>query len=261
MADPTPNPNPVPRRVLAVAAHPDDIEFMCAGTMARWAEQGAEVVYCLVTDGTGGSRDPEMTTERLAAMRRDEQRAAAAAVGAREPIFLGYIDGRVEPTLELRFKIARIIRQVRPDVVVCQDPTFRFSRSYINHPDHRAVADATLAAIMPTANTRLAALELIDEGLEPHDVDEVYLAGPVNPDVWIALEARHFDKKTAALRVHASQMGDWDPEPFVREWAVEGGKAAREHGVECDLAEAFTYIDLRREQPPDSESAGPTVAE
>lgn len=250
MSDPTtpPIPNPTPRRVLVVVAHPDDIEFMCAGTMARWAEQGAEVVYCLVTDGTAGSRDPQMTPERLTAIRRDEQRAAAAAVGAKNVVFLGYPDGRVEHTLELRFQIARVIRQVRPDVVVCQDPTFRYSRTYINHPDHRATADATLAAIMPTANTRLAALELIDEGLEPHDVEEVYLAAPVNAEVWVPLEPEQFAKKIAALRLHASQMGDWEPEPFVREWAVGAAATAREHGVECELAEGFAYIDLRRRE-------------
>lgn len=252
----TPTPNPSPRRVLVVAAHPDDIEFMCAGTMARWAEQGSEVFYLLLTDGTGGSRDPEMTSERLAEIRRREQRAAAAAVGTREVFFLGHVDGRLEPTLALRFEIARVIRRIRPDVVVCQDPTFRYSKTYINHPDHRAAADATLAAIMPTANTRLAALELIDEGLEPHDVEEVYLAGPVAPDVWVALEPRHFERKLAALRLHASQMGDWDPEPMLREWSAESAKAAREHGMACDLAEDFYYIDLRRERPPDSEVIG-----
>lgn len=254
---PPPNPNPTPQRVLVVVAHPDDIEFMCAGTLARWAAQGAEVYYLLLTDGTGGSRDPEMTPERLAEIRRREQRAAAQAIGVREVFFLGYVDGRLEPTLEVRFNIARVIRQVRPNVVVCQDPTFRFSRTYINHPDHRAAADATLAAIMPTANTRLAALELLDEGLEPHDVEEVYLAGPVHPDVWIPLEPQHFEGKLASLRLHTSQLGDWNPEPMLREWAAESARVAREHGIECELAEDFTYIDLRREQPePQDAGAG-----
>jgi LmbE family N-acetylglucosaminyl deacetylase len=244
--------------VLVVVAHPDDIEFMCAGTLARWAEGGAEVCYLLVTDGTGGSRDPEMTPERLAAIRRAEQRAAAQAVGVKDVVFLGYVDGRVEPTLELRFQIARSIRRLRPDVVVVQDPMFRYSRSYINHPDHRAVADAALAAIMPTANTRLAALELLAEGLEPHDVDEVYLAAPVTPDVWVPLAPQHFARKLESLRLHASQMGDWDPEPMVREWAVETAREAREKGgLDCELAESFAYVDLRRERPSDASLADP----
>jgi LmbE family N-acetylglucosaminyl deacetylase len=256
--EPTPNPNPNPRRVLVVVAHPDDIEFMCAGTIARWTAQGAEVFYCLVTDGTAGSRDPEMTPERLSAIRREEQRAAAAVLGVRDVIFLGYQDGRVEPTVELRFAIARVIRRVRPDVVVVQDPMFRYSRNYINHPDHRAVAEAALAAIMPIANTRLAALELIDEGLEPHDVDEVYLAAPVTPDIWIPLEQQHFAAKIAALREHVSQMGEWDPEPMLREWSAEAAREAREKGgLECELAESFAYVDMRRERPPDSGVADP----
>jgi LmbE family N-acetylglucosaminyl deacetylase len=161
-------PNPNPQRVLIVAAHPDDGEFMAGGTLAHWSAQGASIHYCLVTDGTGGSRDPNQTPEQLAAIRREEQRNAAKVLGSDDVTFLGYVDGRVEPTLELRFQIARVIRRVRPDVVITQDPNFRYSSTYINHPDHRAVADATLAAIMPIANTRLSALELLEEGLEPH---------------------------------------------------------------------------------------------
>ena len=151
-------PNPNPQRVLIVAPHPDDAEFMAGGTMARWARQGAHIHFLLITDGTGGSRDPQQTPEQLAAIRREEQRNAARTLGAKDVTFLGYVDGRVEPTLELRLAIARVIRQVRPDVVITQDPLFRYSPNYINHPDHRAVADATLAAIMPTANTRLSSL-------------------------------------------------------------------------------------------------------
>lgn len=253
-------PNPRPQRVLIVAAHPDDAEFMAGGTLAHWSAAGASVHYLLVTDGTGGSRDPNQTPEQLAAIRREEQRNAARLLGAEDVSFLGYTDGRVEPTLELRLKIARVIRRVRPDVMVVQDPLFRYSPTYINHPDHRAVADAALAAIMPTANTRLSALELIEEGLEPHDVSEIYLSVPVTATVWVPLSGEDLDRKTESLRAHRSQMGDWDPAEQVREWATENAKQAREHGIECEFAESFAYIRLRapeETQPPNAEPLAP----
>jgi len=249
-------PNPRPRRVLIVAAHPDDAEFMAGGTLAHWAANGASIHYLLVTDGTGGSRDPQQTHEQLAAIRREEQRNAARVLGSDDVTFLGYIDGRVEPTLELRLEIARVIRRVRPDVIITQDPLFRYSPTYINHPDHRAVADATLAAIMPTANTYLSALELIAEGLEPHDVSEIYLSVPVTATVWVPLTAEDLQRKMDALRAHVSQLGDWNPEEMVRDWSAQAAVAAREHGIECEFAEAFAYVRLQapeEEQPPNAE--------
>lgn len=250
-------PNPRPQRVLVVAAHPDDGEFMCGGSLAHWSSNGASIHYLLVTDGTGGSRDPEQTPAQLAMIRREEQRNAARILGSDDVTFLGYVDGRVEPTLELRMQIARVIRQVRPDVIVSQDPLFRYSATYINHPDHRAVADATLAAIMPTANTRLSALELIDEGLEPHDVSEVYLSVASTPTVWVPLTEADLARKVEALRAHASQMGDWDPAEQVREWAARTAATAREHGIECEYAEGFAYVRLHtppeEQQPADAE--------
>lgn len=237
-------PNPQPQRVLIVAAHPDDAEFMAGGSLAHWSSLGASIHYLLVTDGTGGSRDPNQTPEQLAAIRREEQRNAARILGSEDVTFLGYIDGRVEPTLELRLEIARVIRRVRPDVMVVQDPLFRYGPTYINHPDHRAVADAALAAIMPVANTRLSALELIDEGLEPHDVSEIYLSSAVTPTVWMPLTAEHLERKVTALRAHVSQMGGWDPAEQVREWSARNAEKARENGIECEFAEAFAYIRL-----------------
>src|SRR3954463_210547 len=158
-------PNPRPRSVLIVAAHPDDAEFMAGSIMSHWQSQGATLHYVLVTDGISGSRDENQTHERLAEIRHEEQRAASRALGSEDVTFLGYPDGRVEASLELRWDIARAIRRVRPDVVITQDPLFRYSENYINHPDHRAVADATMSAIMPVANTLLAALDLVEEGL------------------------------------------------------------------------------------------------
>jgi LmbE family N-acetylglucosaminyl deacetylase len=242
---------PIPGRVLAVGAHPDDIEFMAGGTMAHWAAAGAQVTYCIVTDGTAGSRDPNMTREQLAAIRQAEQRAAAAAAGVQEVVFLGYRDGRLEANLAVRFDIARVIRRVRPDVLITGDPTMRWDATfgYINHPDHIATGDATLAAVMPTANTLLAAPELTAEGLEPHDVPEVWLGSWGKGSTWIPLTEEDMARKAAALREHQSQLGDWDVEPRVREWAERTAEMAREQGVECQFAESFVRIILRRPEP------------
>lgn len=246
-------PNPSPRRVLIVAPHPDDAEFMAGGSLSYWHSRGASIHFLNVTDGTSGSRDPNQTPEQLAAIRHEEQRAAARVFGSDDVTFLGYPDGRVEPSLELRWDIARAIRRVRPDVIVTGDPYFRYSENYINHPDHLAVANATLAAIMPVANTRLAALDLEQEGLEPHDVGEIYLSHAVTPTVWIPLSDEDIQRKIDSLRAHVSQMGDWDFAQGIKEWAARAAEQAREHGIDCEFAEAFAYVRLRRgdeeEQP------------
>src|SRR4051812_39365789 len=145
-----------PERVLVVMAHPDDADFTAAGTVARWASRGAECVYLLCTDGNKGSDDPAMTPERLAPIRRAEQRAALARLGGSDVWCLGFEDGVLEPTLALRRAIAEAICRFRPDVVVCQDPTtYFFGTEYVNHPDHRAAGEAALAAVFPTARNRL----------------------------------------------------------------------------------------------------------
>jgi LmbE family N-acetylglucosaminyl deacetylase len=240
----TDNNQPLPERALAVMAHPDDVEFMAGGTMARWARAGVELHYCLITDGNAGSRDPSLTPERLAELRRIEQRRAADMLGVASCTFLGYHDGRLIDTLELRLQIARVIRQVRPDTVVTSDPLFYYSPWYINHPDHRAAGLATMAAVMPLANTRLAAPELLEAGLEPHDVTYVYLASAAQPTYWSALEQQDFEQKLATLAVHESQMGNWDFRSMAREFAEQQAAAARMAGVECGLAESFVVVNL-----------------
>jgi LmbE family N-acetylglucosaminyl deacetylase len=239
-------PNPRPKSVLIVAAHPDDCEFMAGGILSHWQSLGASIHFLLVTDGVSGSRDPNQTQEQLAEIRREEQRAAARVLGSEDVTFLGYPDGKVEPTLELRWDIARVIRRVRPEVLITTDPLFRYNEEYINHPDHRAVADATLAAIMPTANTLLAALDLLDEGLEPHDVQEVYLSGAVNPTVWIPITEADLERQSEALRQHKSQLGDWDPLPRLKEGAAKVAEEARARGIECEYANCFYFIYMRR---------------
>lgn len=247
----------IPRRVLAVMAHPDDIEFAAGAVFAHWAREGAELYYLLLTDGASGSRDPAMTREGLTLLRQEEQRAAAALVGAKEVFFFGHPDGRLVHTIELRLDIARVIRQVRPDAVLTMDPRFHYSEDYINHPDHRAAAEATLAAIMPIANTRLAAPELLAEGLEPHDVATVYLAAFHEANHWIPVAEEDVAVQLAALRAHTSQVGDWDFEPMVRDFLRQGGADATAHGVPCELAETFRVIRLVRPEP----GEGPLAAE
>jgi LmbE family N-acetylglucosaminyl deacetylase len=197
-----------PGSALVIAAHPDDIEFSCAGTVARWAEEGARVTYALLTNGAAGSSDPEMTRERLAELREAEQRAAAKVLGVDRVEFLGYEDGLLEPSLEVRKQVVRLIRRVRPEVVVTTDPTTRyFGDRYINHPDHRAAGEATLAAVIPGSDTRLAYPELLDEGLEPVKLTAVWLA--MTPETNLVVDISDFiERKLESLRCHVSQVGE-----------------------------------------------------
>jgi LmbE family N-acetylglucosaminyl deacetylase len=230
-------------------AHPDDIEFMCGGLVSRWAREGAEIHYCLLTDGNSGSRDPLASPADLAAQRRAEQHAAGAQFGVAGYSFLGHPDGRLTPTIDLRLEIARVIRRVRPDAVITSDPRFFYNTWYVNHPDHRAAGEATLAAIMPTANTLLAAPELLAEGLEPHDVREIYIASPDQPTHFAPIDGQDLERKLSAMGAHASQVAQF-PEfaTLLRQLAQQTAAQARAGGVECEFAESFVYINLRRER-------------
>lgn len=231
-----------PRKIAVIMAHPDDAEFICAGAVASWVKQGDEVVYVLLTSGDKGSDDPEMTPERLVATREAEQRDAAHILGVKDVTFLKYPDAYLEPNLELRKALVRVIRRLKPDVVVCQDPTVRWAdQSYINHPDHRAAGEATLAAIFPSARDRLTFPELLLEGLEPHRVREVYLAGALEPDMAIDITAE-MDTKLDSLRAHASQVTvDDEFTETIRTWARETAEKHPGHG---EYAESFRYFKL-----------------
>jgi LmbE family N-acetylglucosaminyl deacetylase len=200
-----------PKRVLGVFAHPDDPEFFCGATFARWAAEGAEITFLLATSGDKGSSDPDMTHERLAAIREEEERCAAQALGVKEVIFLRYPDGELQHTLELRRDITRIIRMKKPDIVVTLDPTtFWYGDRAINHPDHRAIGEATVSAVYPTARDRLTFFELFrDEGLEPHKVHQVYISGTTTPNVKVDV-TDYIETKIAALREHKSQIADME---------------------------------------------------
>lgn len=197
------------RRAMVIVAHPDDTEYLCGGTVGRWTQEGKEVVYVLVTRGERGSSDPAVTPEKLAQVREREQRAAASVLGVHEVVFLGYPDGSVVPSLDLRRDLARQIRRWRPDLVITFDPTYRYGSFYLNHPDHRAVGDAALDAVFPDARNPLQFPELREEGLEPHHVREVYMGATVDPDIEVDI-TDSLELKGAALRHHRSQIGNPD---------------------------------------------------
>lgn len=229
----------VPQKIMVIVAHPDDIEFSCAGTIARWVREGAEVVYVLCTSGDVGIDEPGMTKARAAQIREAEQTAAAETVGVKQIIFLREPDGLLENTLVLRKKLVREIRRFKPEVVVTGDPTVVWAHSsYINHPDHRAAAGAAIDAVFPAAGQPNLFEEMADEGITPHKVRKVYVTSWSQQDTFVNISAT-IDLKIAALKKHVSQMKDWDPEPMVKEWAAETAK-----GKEMDYAEGYRVITL-----------------
>ncbi len=226
-------------RVLVVTAHPDDVDFGAAGTVARMTDAGVTVTYCLATDGEAGGDDRSMARRDMAALRRDEQRAAAAAVGVTDLTFLGHPDGRLVPTLGLRRDISRVIRRLRPQLVIAQSPERRWDRIYASHPDHLAAGEAAVAAVYPDARNPFAHPELLDEGLEPWTVPELWLMA-TEPTVAVDITAT-FDRKVAALGCHRSQVGDGGHlDGLVRPWAERTGTDAGLHAG--GLAEGFLRV-------------------
>ena len=229
----------VPKRAMVIVAHPDDIEFGSAGTAARWVQEGAEVCFVLVTSGDVGIAKTDITRAEAAALREAEQLAAAEVLGVKDVVFLRESDGYVVNTLDLRKRLVREIRRFQPEVVICGDPSVFFvDNSYINHPDHRAVAAAALDAIFPAAGQPHVFQELEAEGLTAHKVRKVYVEGWGGGDTWINISTV-IDRKVAALRKHASQMGEWDPEPMLRQWSREAGK-----GKEMEYAESYRVMTI-----------------
>jgi LmbE family N-acetylglucosaminyl deacetylase len=228
------------RRVLAVFAHPDDVDFGSAGTVAGWVADGIEVAYLLVTRGDAGGFD-DTPRERVPVIRESEQRAAAAAIGVNEVDFLeGYSDGTLAPTLALRRDITAAIRRFRPDRVLTNSPLRRWERMVgPSHPDHLAVGEATTCAIYPDARNIFAFPELLAKGLEPWVVREVWYAAGPNPDYGVDITDR-FAQKVTALRAHASQTAHMDVEAWLHERAAAVAEAA---GLpEGRLAEAFSVF-------------------
>ena len=227
-------------RVLVVTAHPDDVDFGAGATIAGWTDAGVEVAYCVVTNGDAGGFDPAVPRGEIAGIRQAEQRAAAKVVGVENVTFLGYADGQVTVTLELRRDISRVIRQFRPQRVLAQSPARNWQRIYASHPDHMATGEATLCAVYPDSRNPFAFPELANEGWEAWTVDEVWVMGTDSPDRYVDVTDT-IDRKIAALREHVSQMpGIDDLDKLVREWLTLNATAA---GLpEGRYAESFRYL-------------------
>jgi LmbE family N-acetylglucosaminyl deacetylase len=214
----------IPKSAISVHAHPDDQEFTVAGTLARWARSGCEIVSVVITSGDSGSNDPKYDASykpRLAKIREAEQQDANKVIGIKETVFLGYPDGELEATLALRKDLTRIIRKYKPEVAVIENPDgWFYGNDYVNHPDHRAAAQAACAAVFPSAGTRLIFTDLLTEGYLPHNVKRLYIHGVDKPDTWVDI-GDTLDLKVQALKKHASQVGNQDVDKLLREWAEE----------------------------------------
>lgn len=228
-------------RVLVVVAHPDDVDFGAAGTVACWTDAGVAVSYCLITDGDSGGFDHAVDRADIPGIRRAEQQAAAACVGVQDLHFLGYPDGRLTVTTTLRRDLARVIRQVRPQVVVTQSPERNWERIQASHPDHMAAGEAALCAIYPDARNPFAYPELlVDEGLAEWTVQQTWLFAGSRPDHYVDVTDT-FSRKIAALREHVSQTGHMsDLDDILRGWMARNARAA---GLpEGRLAEVFQVV-------------------
>ena len=227
-------------RVLITCAHPDDVDFGCAGTVATMVDQGSEVAYCIATDGEAGGNDRDQPRAEMAKVRRSEQLAAAAVVGVRDVRFLGYPDGRLSSTLELRRDFTRVIRQFRPDLVIAQSPERRWDVIYASHPDHLAAGEATVDAVYPDSRNPFAHPELLDEGLEPHTVGALWMMAAPGSNVAVDVTDA-LDRKVAALACHESQgAGNPDIAALIGDWARSN--AAGAGWPDGRLAELFWAI-------------------
>lgn len=195
------------KTILVILAHPDDPEFFCGATLARWASTGHQIYYCLLTRGDKGVRDNTMDPNDLAKLREEEQKKAANVIGAKDVEFLGYQDGYLVPDLQARKEVARVIRKIKPDVIVSCDPTYMFGENNINHPDHRAAGQIVIDAVFPGAGNPLYFPELLDEGLQPHGVAEVWLSVTGQPNITVEV-TEFWTRKIQALHCHETQISD-----------------------------------------------------
>ncbi|MBI5575481.1 MAG: PIG-L family deacetylase [Deltaproteobacteria bacterium] len=251
----------VPDSAMGIFAHPDDAEFMVAGTIARWARAGCEVTLVLLTSGNAGTHDAVFTPGTLARLREKEARASARILGVRNVVFLRQDDCGLIPTLDLRKELVRQIRKFRPEAVICGDPqAWFFDDRYINHPDHRAAGVAALEAVFPASE-----MELLWPGKgKPHRVQAVYVCSTQSPNTWVDISAT-IDTKIEALKAHASQLNGWDPSSRIRDWAgaeARNSKSAGRRGgggrpgrVSRPMyAESFRVMRLReRERRPEEQ--------
>jgi LmbE family N-acetylglucosaminyl deacetylase len=229
-------------RILVITAHPDDVDFGMGGSVATWTDTGIHVAYCVVTDGDAGGFDPDLPRSQIPAIRRAEQEAAARIVGVDTVHWLGYPDGRLVPSLELRRDLARVIRIERPDRVVGQSPERNWERLGASHPDHLAAGEATVCAVYPDARNPFAFPDLLVEGFEAHVVRELWIMGFTADAADAAVDITDtFERKLAALRCHVSQHTSGpELERRIRAWAANLARAA---GLpDGRLAEVFRVV-------------------
>ena len=226
-------------RGMVVVAHADDAEWGCSGTVAKFCAEGWEMVYVLCTDGSKGIDDPEISADELIRIRMEEQTNAGKVLGLHDVVFLGYEDAMLQPSLDLRRDIAKQIRRYRPNLIICQNPVRDLvGRGYLGHPDHFAAGEATLAAVYPTARDRLTFPELLEEGLEPHKVPELWIMDRQNADQYVDV-TDYIETAVNALRAHASQVDRDDADRYLKGWRSEIGAE-----VGFQYAEAFKRFDL-----------------
>ncbi len=224
---------------LVLFAHPDDAEFMCGGTIAKWTREGCEVHYVVITDGSAGSNEPGVTREELRPIREREQRAAADVLGVKSVALLGEVDGMLEVTLDTRRKVTREVRRLRPEVIVAPDPSRLWSGNrYINHSDHKAAGMLALSTVMPDAPTRVMFQELEAEGIEPFEVQNLWLSSN-EPDTYVDISDT-IDVKIKSLEQHVSQGGP-EAEPWVRLRAQQAGEEAGYAYAEA--FKTFRFVD------------------
>lgn len=228
----------VPKIVLGVAAHPDDLDFAAGGSIATWVKQGAKVYYFILTNGNKGSEDRSITPGDLRDLRREEQRRAARMLGVTDVFFADHEDGLLEPTQQVKMDIVRVIRQIKPDTVITYDPTtyYNAERGLINHTDHRACGQATMDAVYPLARDHLSYPSLLtNEGLEPHNTSRLLLFSWKRTNFAVDI-GEQLETKLQALRAHTSQFDDS---------ALEAAKTlAKENGTLSGTMYAERFIQI-----------------
>jgi LmbE family N-acetylglucosaminyl deacetylase len=230
----------IPKIVLGIAAHPDDLDFSASGSFAKWAKAGADVYYLIITDGSKGTDDRSLTSKDLIKIRQQEQINASKAVGAKDVFFLNYPDGMLEVTMDLKRDIVRVIRTIRPDTVVTTDPTvvYELGWNFVNHSDHRAAGQAAIDSVFPLARDFLVFPELLEkEALEPHKVKNLLLVNFTKANLVVDISST-IEQKLAALRAHVSQIS----EESIKMVTERSKKMAEENGLE--YSERFVKIEV-----------------
>jgi LmbE family N-acetylglucosaminyl deacetylase len=217
----------IPKSAMSIHAHPDDQEFSIGGTLAKWSKAGCEIISVTITSGDSGSNDVTKDGKykpELAILREVEQQAANDVLGIKHTVFMRYPDGELQPTLALRKELTRLIRQYKPEVVLTGNPEgWFYGNEYVNHPDHRAAAQAATEAVFPSAGTRLIFTDLLEASYEPHNVKRLYIHGTDKPDTWIDI-TETIDIKVEALKKHVSQVSVDEVEKWMKDWAKEDAK-------------------------------------